>query len=98
MRRGFRQPAAVRTFDPGGNMESVSRHIVRHAQDLAREVGARALVVYADAMTCDDDLRQVLAAVDSPVILVTRSHETTPLPCFESRTWVSVPDVPMTRA
>src|SRR4051794_37431613 len=80
----------------GGNMEPVSRHIVRHAQQLAREVGARAVVVYADAMTGDDELRQLLRAVDFPTILVTHSREEPP-PDFASHTWVSVPDVHMTR-
>ena len=35
-------------------MEKLSCEIVSHAQKLAREVGARALVVYADALTGDD--------------------------------------------
>src|SRR5947209_1320085 len=79
-------------------MERVSRHIVRHAQQLAREVGARAVVVYADALTGDDEIHQLLQAVDFPAILVTRSRETPPPPDFASHTWVSVPNVHMTRA
>jgi DNA integrity scanning protein DisA with diadenylate cyclase activity len=79
-------------------MESVSREIVRHAQQLAREVDARAVVVYADAMTGDDELSHIVQAVDFPTILVNRSREQTPAPGFGSPVWVRVPDVPMTRA
>src|SRR5262245_14062554 len=84
--------------DPGGIMERVSREIVRHAQQLARAVDARAVVLYADAMTGDDELRHIVQAVDFPTILVTRSRAESPPPGFESPTWVRVPDVPMTRA
>src|SRR5262245_52625674 len=79
-------------------MERVSRHIVRHAQQLAREVGARAVVVYADALAGDDELRQLLRAVDFPAILVTHARDAAPPPDFAAHTWVSVPDVQMTRA
>jgi hypothetical protein len=79
-------------------MERVSREIVRHAQQLARAVDARAVVVYADAMTGDDELSRLVQAVDFPTILVTRSREKTPPPGFRSAVWVSVPDVQMTRA
>jgi DNA integrity scanning protein DisA with diadenylate cyclase activity len=78
-------------------VEKVSHRIVQHAQQLAHEVAARAVVVYADAILADDDLRQLLRAVDFPALLVTRSHETPP-PGLESYPWVTVPDVPMTRA
>src|SRR5262245_65785076 len=82
---------------PGGSMESVSRAIVRHAQQLAREVDARAVVVYADAMTGDDELGRLVQGVDFPTILVTRSRAEASPPGFPSHVWVSVPDVQMTR-
>jgi len=78
-------------------MERISRFVVRHAQHLAREVSARAVVVYADAMSGDDELRQVLRVVDFPSILVTRSRDTTVPVGFESHVWIAVPDVHMTR-
>jgi hypothetical protein len=78
-------------------METVSRHIVRHAQQLAREIGARAVVVYADAMRNDAELRNVLQAVDFPTILVTRSRDVAIPPGFEAHTWVGVPNVHLTR-
>jgi hypothetical protein len=79
-------------------MERVSREIVRHAQQLARDVDARAVVVYAEAVTDDDELRHIVQAVDFPTILVTRSREEAQRPGFGSPVWVSVPDIQMTRA
>jgi len=79
-------------------MERVSRELVRHAQQLAREVNARAVVVYDDAITGDNELGQLIQAVDFPTILVTRSRAEAPPPGFESHVWVRVPDVQMTRA
>ena len=78
-------------------METVSRAIVRHVQQLAREVGARAVVVYADAVT-GDELRRLVEAVGFPTILVTRSRAEVPVPGLGSAVWVRVPDVHMTRA
>jgi hypothetical protein len=78
-------------------VEKVSRQIVQHAQQLAREVAARALVVYADAIRGDDDLRQLLRVVDFPTILVTRVRGAVPAG-FESHTWVTVPNIHLTRA
>jgi hypothetical protein len=79
-------------------MERVTREIVRHAQQLAREVDARAVVVYADAMTSDDELSRLVRAVDFPAVLVTRTHAVAPPPDFGSAVWVRVPDVQMNRA
>jgi hypothetical protein len=79
-------------------MERLTHHIVRHAQQLARDIAARAVVVYADALREDDELRQLLQAVDFRTILVTRSKEAVvPLGCA-SCDWITVPDVHMTRA
>src|SRR5579871_4747382 len=76
-------------------MEIVSRHILQHAQQLAREVAARAVLVYADALRED---RELLRAMDFPTIFVTRSTHTGPPAGPPSHSWVRVPDVPMTRA
>src|SRR5262249_6223995 len=51
----------------------VSRQLVRRAQQLAREVAARALIVSADAFGGADELRQALQPVDFRTILVSRS-------------------------
>ena len=54
-------------------MEPVSREIVQHAKELAREVEARAIVVYADAIS-GDELLSLAQGVDFPTILVTCSR------------------------
>jgi hypothetical protein len=79
-------------------MATVSREIVRHARQLAHEVEARAIVVYADAMTGDAELSPLVHALDFPTILVSRSRADAPPPGFGSVVWVSVPDVQMSRA
>src|SRR5690242_4879805 len=79
-------------------MDTVSRLILQHAQQLAREVAARAVVVYADALGPDHELCRLLRGVDFPSILVSRSREAGVLPDFASHTWVTVPNVHMTRA
>lgn len=79
-------------------MEKVSRHLVRHAQQLAREIDARAVLVAADAVRQDDDLRQLLENADLPAILFSRNADTCGIPRFPSHVCVSVPDVHMTRA
>ena len=82
---------------PGGPDEwSVPRDVVWHAYQLAREVSARAVMVYADSMAGDDELRQLVGAADFPTVLVTRSGAAPPHP--GSAAWVSVPDVRMGRA
>jgi diadenylate cyclase len=79
-------------------MQTVSHHLVQHAQQLAREVNAQAVLVYADALGQDGELGQLLQAMDFPTVLVTRSDE----PDISARSvptvWVRVPNVPMTRA
>jgi diadenylate cyclase len=79
-------------------MQNVSRHVLHYAQQLGRDVHARALLVYADAIRRDDELRRVLKAVDFPTILVTRSREPRVASGPPAHTWVSAPDAPMTRA
>ena len=77
-------------------MERVTRRIVQHAHQLAREVAARAVLVYAEAISGDEELGQLLRAVDFPAIMVTRDREA-PVSCREPHTWVAVPNVPMSR-
>ncbi len=79
-------------------MDVVSRQLVRHAQQLARESAARALIVSADAFGGADELRQALQAVDFRTILVSRSSRPEILADLEGQDWVKVPNVHMTRA
>ena len=79
-------------------MEAVSRHILQHAHQLAREVSARAVVIYADAIRQDEELRQLIRVVNFPTILVRRSAEAAVPPGLDSQTWITVPNVHMTRS
>jgi len=80
-------------------MNAVSLHMVRHAQALARELDARSVVVLADAIEGDDELRQLVRSVNFPTILVSRSRDAPPVwsPPLTHCEWVTVPDVHMTR-
>jgi hypothetical protein len=73
----------------------VSRHLVQHARQLAREVAARAVLVYADALRQDGEL---LPEMDFPTIFVTRSTKAGLSSGSSPHVWVRVPDVSMTRA
>ena len=78
-------------------MKSVSRRLVQHAHSLAREILAKAILINADAVEEDGDLRSLLRTVDYRAILVTRSKSGTNAADSEFCTWITVPDVPMTR-
>jgi DNA integrity scanning protein DisA with diadenylate cyclase activity len=72
--------------------------MVRHAHAIAREVGARVIMLYADVVEDDKDLNDLIQDVDFRVILVSRR------PGFQAPGgWgdlcsiVRVPDITMTR-
>ena len=80
-------------------MKILTRSLVRHAHAIAREVGARVILLYADVVEEDRDLADLIQDVDFRVILVSRHAE------FRApRGWddlcavVRVPDITMTRA
>lgn len=79
-------------------MEHISRHLVQHARQIARDISARALVLYAEAICGEGELRRLLTEVDLPVILVSRSTDASVHLAQPSHAWVTVPDVRMTRA
>ena len=78
-------------------MRAVSRRLVQHAHALAREISARAVVVNADAIEADEDLRQLLRTVDCRTILISRSVPAAVATDDGRRMWVVVPNVRMTR-
>jgi DNA integrity scanning protein DisA with diadenylate cyclase activity len=78
--------------------QAITCSAARHAHQLAREIGARAILLCADAIEREEELRQLLRAVGFPAIVVTRARGGLPPPGCESSTWVAVPDVHMTRA
>jgi diadenylate cyclase len=80
-------------------VKTLTRSLVRHAHAIAREVGARVILLYADVVENDQNLADLIQDVDFRVILVSRR------PSFQAPegwddlcTVVRVPDIPMTRA
>ena len=78
-------------------MKTVSRRVVQHAHNLAREIDARAVVVLADAIEGDDELRQLVRTVNFRTILIARANQVPPAAACPHCQWVAVPDVHMTR-
>jgi hypothetical protein len=78
-------------------MKPVSRHMVRHATALAREIDASAVLVLADAIESDDELGQLVESVNFRTILISRSQDTPPIGKLSHCEWITVPDVHMTR-
>lgn len=80
-------------------MDAVTRCTVKHARDVAREIGARAVLIYADAIAEAEELSQLLQEVDFRTIMITRLQEgPTAMNGCHACNWVTVPNVPMTRA
>ena len=73
--------------------------MVRHAHAIAREVGARVVLLYADVVEDDKDLADLIQDVDFRVILVSRrAGFRAPEGWGEMCSIVSVPDITMTRS
>ena len=53
-------------------MKTLTRSMVRHAHAIAREVGARVILLHADVVEEDCDLAALIEDVDFRVILVSR--------------------------
>ena len=64
---------------------------------LACEVGARAVVVYADAVEGDQEFQQLLRMPTIRTILFSRSRHAPAISEPEGPAWIRVPDVHMTR-
>ncbi len=80
-------------------MKILTRSLVRHAHAIAREVGARVVMLAADVVEEDADLVDLIQDVDFRVILVTRRSEfRAPDGWGDLCAVVRVPDIPMTRA
>ena len=80
-------------------MKILTRSLVRHAHAIAREVGARVIMLYADVVEEDRDLNDLIQDVDFRVILVSRHAEfRAPKGWDEMCAVVRVPDIMMTRA
>jgi DNA integrity scanning protein DisA with diadenylate cyclase activity len=80
-------------------LKTLTRSLVRHAHAIAREVGARVVLLYADVLEHDQDLADLIQDVDFRVILVSRrSGFQAPGDWGELCAIVRVPDITMTRA
>jgi diadenylate cyclase len=80
-------------------MKTLTRSLVRHAHAIAREVGARVVLLYADVVEDDEDLADLIQDVDFRVILVSRRVDfQAPGGWGELCAIVRVPDITMTRA
>jgi DNA integrity scanning protein DisA with diadenylate cyclase activity len=72
--------------------------MVRHAHAIAREVGARVILLHADVVEEDCDLAALIEDVGFRVILVSRRPAFTAPPEWTDRcTVVRIPDIAMTR-
>jgi hypothetical protein len=77
----------------------LTRSLVRHAHAVAREVGARVILLSADVVEEDADLVSLIQDVDFRVILVSRRPEFRPPPEWQDLcSLVRLPDIAMTRA
>lgn len=80
-------------------MKPLSRSMVRHAHAIARETGARVVLLYADVLEEGADLTDMIQGVDFRIILATkRTAFQVPEGWDEICKIVRVPDVTMTRA
>jgi hypothetical protein len=80
-------------------VKPLSRCLVRHAHAVAREVGAKAVLLYADVVEEAQDVTDLVQDVDFRVILVTRRETiATPEGLGDLCKVVRVPDLKMTRA
>lgn len=80
-------------------MKPMTRSLVRHAHAIAREVGARVILLHADVLEQPDDLAEMMEDVAFRVILATKRPEfRAPAGWDEMCKVVHVPDVCMTRS
>ena len=82
-----------------GIMKTLTRSMVKHAHAIAREVGARVIMLHADVVEEDADLSGLIEDVDFRIILVSRRpgfHA--PVERTDMCSVVRVPDIAMTRA
>lgn len=80
-------------------MNVLTRSMIRHAHAVAREVGARVVLLYADVVEADAVLADMIRDVGFRMILVSRREDFRPPEGWEELcSVVTVPDLPMTRA
>ena len=75
----------------------ISKALIKHARELAQDISADALLIYADAAHESEELRQAIAPLTLRTILLTRDEDFVPSNWNTDLTWVTVPNVHMTR-
>jgi hypothetical protein len=78
-------------------VKTLSLRLLQHANALAKEIDAKAVVIYADALEGESEVREVLSTVKFPTILFTRARKTIALPQGDGPTWIRVEGVHTTR-
>ena len=78
-------------------MKTLSLRLLEHANALAQEINAKAVVIYADALEGERDLREALSTVKFPTILFSRAREAPPPSQAGGPTWIRVEGVHTTR-
>jgi diadenylate cyclase len=78
-------------------VNTLSHRLLEHANALAKEIAAKAIVIYADALEGETDVREVLSTVSCSTILFTRTREPPTLPQVGAPTWIRVEGVHTTR-
>jgi hypothetical protein len=78
-------------------VNTLSLRLLEHANALAKEIGAKAVVIYADALEGDSDVCEVLSTIQIPTILFTRAREPPAVAQAGAPTWIRVEGVHTTR-
>jgi hypothetical protein len=78
-------------------VNALSHRLLEHANALAKEIAAKAVLIYADALEGESDVQEALAIVNCPTILFTRTRKTPALSQAGVPTWIRVEGVHTTR-
>jgi len=79
-------------------MKSLTRSLVRHAHAIAREAGARVVLLHADVVEEDSDLKALIEDVGFRIVLVSRRSDFQPPEGLgDTCKVVRLPDIAMTR-
>jgi diadenylate cyclase len=78
-------------------VKTLSLRLLEHANALAKEIDAKAVVIYADALEGDNDVREALSTIRFSTILFTRAREPPTPSQAGAPTWIRVEGVHTTR-
>jgi hypothetical protein len=78
-------------------VKTLSLRLLEHANALAKEIDAKAVVIYADALEGESGLREVLSTVKFPTILFSRARAAPAPAQVGAPTWIRVEGVHTTR-